>query len=228
MTPDAAALRPTWYLDYEAPEVRAFAEEAAAGAKDDAERAARLFLAVRDGVRYDPYVTGFSRETLRASATLAAGAAFCVPKAILLVAAARAVGIPARLGFADVRNHLATARLLETMGTDLFVFHGYAELWIEGAWRKATPTFHRALCEKFGVRPLEFDGRSDALFHPYDAAGRRHMEYVRARGVFDDMPFEAMMESWREAYPALYPLMVASAEAGEKPGDFEAEAEPIG
>ena len=82
-------------------------------------------------------------------------------------------GIPARLGFADVRNHLASEKLLARLGTDLFVFHGFTEFWLAGRWVKATPAFNIELCERFGVRPLEFDGRSDALFHEYSADGPR-------------------------------------------------------
>ena len=28
------------------------------------------------------------------------------------------------------------------MGTDLFVYHGYAELFLDGKWVKATPAFN--------------------------------------------------------------------------------------
>ena len=103
---------------------------------------------------------------------------------------ARAIGIPSRVGYGDVRNHLATPKLLALLGTDEFVFHGYAELFLDGVWVKATPAFNIDLCEKFGVLPLEFNGRDDSLFHPYDASGRRHMEYIRQRGSFNDLPFD--------------------------------------
>ena len=99
---------------------------------------------------------------MRASAVLATGYGWCVTKAALLAAAARAAGIPARLGFADVRNHLSTERMRATMATDVFVWHGYTELWLQGAWRKATPAFNVELCERFGLLPLEFDGRNDS------------------------------------------------------------------
>jgi hypothetical protein len=100
-------------------------------------------------------------------------------------------GIPARVGYADVRNHLSTERMRQTMQTDLFVWHGYTDLWLDGAWVKATPAFNIELCDRFGLLPLDFDGRSDSIYHPFDKAGNRHMEYVRQRGVFDDMPLDA-------------------------------------
>jgi transglutaminase-like putative cysteine protease len=195
-----ACLAPTRFLDCETPEVGEFAARVTANASDPRARAVALFYAVRDGIRYDPYSVQTDPEAYRASRIAQATAAFCVPKAILLAAAARAVGIPARVGFADVRNHLASEKLRARMGTDLFVFHGYADLFLENAWRKATPAFNRELCTRFGVPPLEFDGRADAMLHAFDGAGRRHMEYVRDRGTFLDLPFDEMQNAFREVY----------------------------
>jgi hypothetical protein len=107
------------------------------------------------------------------------------------------------LGFADVMNHLNTARLRESMGTDLFVYHGFAELLIEGRWVKATPAFNKSLCERFGVPALEFDGLSDAVFQPYDSKGNQYMEYVRDHGHFVDLPLERLRAAFEEAYPQL-------------------------
>jgi transglutaminase-like putative cysteine protease len=196
-------LRPGRYLDSDEPNVIAFGRRVAGDRGDDVERAVRLYYAVRDSIVYTPYCDFRSEDTFRASACLARGSGFCVAKAALLGAAARAVGIPARVGFADVRNHLSTPRLRQLMGTDVFYFHGYAELRLDGAWVKATPAFDRGLCDRFGVRPLEFDGRTDSLLHPYDAAGRRHMEYVRDRGAMTDVPAAAIMETFERCYPAL-------------------------
>ena len=53
----------------------------------------------------------------------------------VLAAAARVLGVPARLGFADVRNHLTSPRLREMMNTDVFAYHGYTELLIDGRWQ---------------------------------------------------------------------------------------------
>jgi transglutaminase-like putative cysteine protease len=196
-------LEPGEYVDSDAPNIAAFASEACGDATDDTTGAVRLYYAVRDGIVYTPYCDFKSPETFRASACLARGSGFCVAKAALLAAAARASGIPARVGFADVRNHLTTPRLRRLMGTDLFYYHGYTELSLGGTWVKATPAFDRGLCEKFGVRPLEFDGYHDSLFHPHDVSGRRHMEYVRDRGPAADVPVAEILETFNRYYPQL-------------------------
>ena len=131
--------------------MREFAQSAVAGASSERERARGLFAAVRDEIRYDPYTGSSDPGDYRASVVIERGVAWCVPKAVVLTAAARSLGIPARLGFSDVRNHLQSPRLAELMGTDVFVFHGYTEMHLGGAWRKATPAFNATLCERFGV-----------------------------------------------------------------------------
>lgn len=179
-------IQPTLHVESAHPEIVAFAEQAVEGAGNAREKAVALFYAVRDGVRYDPYVLQLTSESLRASHTLRTRRAWCVPKAVLLAACCRSQGIPARLGFADVRNHLSTERLRELMGTDVFAWHGYAVIEIGGQWLKATPAFNIELCEKFRLHPLEFDGTADAVYHPFDLEGHRHMEYIRERGEYDD------------------------------------------
>jgi len=133
----------------------------------------------RDDLRYDPYNTPMKREAYRASTTLAAGHGYCVNKAGLMAAVCRAVGIPARVGYADVRNHMTTKRLSDLMGSDIFFYHGYTEVWLDGRWVKATPAFNRELTERFGLKPLDWDGVSDSIYHPFDLGGRRHMEISR-------------------------------------------------
>ncbi len=198
-------LAPGRYIDSDHPAVRAFAREHAQGA-DARERAVALYYAVRDGIRYNPFLDFSTDAPFRASSCLAAGQGFCVGKAALLAASARAEAIPARVGFADVRNHLTTPQLRARMGSDLFVYHGYTELLLEGRWVKATPAFNLTLCQRFRVRPLEFDGREDSIFHPFDAEDRQHMEYVRDRGSRADVPAEEILQVFRETYPALYGL----------------------
>lgn len=193
-------LPPSATMDYDAPQVAAFVENNVAGIPDPEQKAIRLYYAVRDGIRYDPYGITLSVEGLRASRTLSAGRGWCVPKAILLAAACRAAGIPARLGFADVRNHLSTARMREAMKTDIFYWHGYTDIHLNGAWVKATPAFNIELCRRFNIRPLEFDGCSDAIYHPFDLSGNRHMEYLRYRGEFADVPIDSILETFQREY----------------------------
>jgi transglutaminase-like putative cysteine protease len=193
-------LAPTYFIDSDHPDVAAYAGRAVGDAAGDVDRAVRLFYTIRDGLLYDPYTVTADRDAYRASAVLRRTRAFCVPKAILMAAAARSLGIPARLGFADVKNHLSSEKLRARMGTDLFVFHGYAELHLGGRWVKATPAFNLALCERLGTVPLEFDGESDALLQPFDRSGRRHMEYVHDRGTFAEFPFEEMIQAFAATY----------------------------
>jgi transglutaminase-like putative cysteine protease len=214
---DEAFLRPARFVDSDDPEIVAFAARAAGEARDPAAAAVRLYYAVRDEIRYDPYLPYGDLDTYRAGAVLAKGRGYCVGKAALLAAAARARGIPARLAFADVRNHLATPRLLRLIGSDVFIYHGITELWLGGRWVKATPTFNLSLCEKFGLRALDFDGRADAMLHPFDRAGRAHMEYVRQRGTYPDVPVDIIVPAMLAAYPRLAGAAVQ--------GDFTKEAE---
>jgi transglutaminase-like putative cysteine protease len=200
-TPTPATLAPTALIDSDHPAVVAFARQHASGT-DDRQRAVALFYAVRDGFRYDPYSVDLSPKGMKASTVLATGVGWCVPKAALLAAAARAAGIPARVGYADVRNHLSTERMRQAMQTDLFIWHGYTDLWIADAWRKATPAFNVELCDRFGLLPLDFDGVADSLYHPFDRAGHRHMEYVHQHGSFDDMPLAQIVAAFEATYPA--------------------------
>ena len=163
-------LEPTFYIDSDSPVVIDFAKTHARG-ETAREKAISLFRAVRDEILYDPYNIRLVPEEYKASVIIGKRKGYCVAKAIALAAAARASGIPSRVGFADVKNHLSTERLRKLMKTDVFVFHGYAELFLKGRWLKVTPTFNMSLCEKFGVRPLEFDGKSDCLFHEFDSRG---------------------------------------------------------
>lgn len=193
-------LAPTWFIDSDSQPVAEFAAKAVGPASEPVDIAVALFHAVRDGVRYDPYVMSQSPTDYRASAVAQTQANWCTPKAVLLTAALRHCGIPARLGFADVRNHLTTEKLSERMGTDLFVWHGYSEMLLDGVWRKASSAFNIELCERFGVKVLDFDGTADALMHPFDEAGNRHMEYVNARGSFDDLPLEQIQADFAVIY----------------------------
>lgn len=198
-------LAPGRCVDSDHPDVVAFARKNALG-DSPLRRAVSLYYAVRDGIRYNPFLDFSTEAPFRASHCLAAGEGFCIGKAALLAACARADGIPARVGFADVKNHLTTPALRARMGTDLFVYHGFTELLLEGKWVKATPAFNLALCQRFRVKPLEFDGREDSIFHPFDEEDRRHMEYVRLRGSHADVPVEEITRVFRETYPALYGL----------------------
>ncbi|MGD2122693.1 MAG: transglutaminase family protein [Gemmatimonadota bacterium] len=209
-------LRSGTYVDSDHPEVIRFSERVAGlpaesgmagvegmSAAEAREKAVAIYYAVRDEFRYEPYHIDLNPDAMKASSLLDRGFGFCIAKAVLMAAAARVQGIPARLGFADVRNHLTTERLRRSMGTDLFVYHGFAEILVGDAWVKATPAFNRSLCERFGVDTLEFDGIHDSVFQPFDNVGNQYMEYVRHHGSYADLPLEDLRMAFEEAYPQL-------------------------
>src|SRR5690554_6649869 len=156
-------LEPGSIVDSDHPDIAAFALAHQGKGASEKERAISLYLAIRDGVLYDPYSATLDPEGLKASSTLRVGRGFRVAKAVLLAAVCRSAGIPARLGFADVRNHMSTAKMRERMKTDLFYWHGYTDIYLNGKWVKATPAFNIELCDKFGLKPLEFNGEEDSI-----------------------------------------------------------------
>src|SRR5260370_36898323 len=181
------------FVDRDSPQLTAFARAASAGANDATDAVLRLYCAVRDEILYDAYVDWTDPNVFRASAVLAAKRGFCVGKACLLAACARALRVPSRLGFADVRNHITSPRLYERMKTDVFRWHAYCDLHLSGKWVKATPAFNASLCERLCVKPLAFDGRADSRFEPCCHYGRKHMGYGGDRGTLDEERFEVIL-----------------------------------
>ena len=167
---------------------------------DPVSKAVRLYYAVRDAIWYDPYLPFYLPEHYRASNVLSKGRAFCVGKATLLCALGRACGIPSRVGFADVRNHLATRQLIEFLGSDLFVYHGFTEFYLNGKWCKATPAFNRQLCKRHKVIPLEFDGSRDSIFQSFNAENKLFMEYVADHGAYAEVPVDKIVAAWKNEY----------------------------
>lgn len=193
-------LQPTETIDCDHPHVRDITSQIIDGARDVHERAQRLFYFVRDTIPYNLYVPVFLKEHYKASTTLQRGSGYCVQKAVLLVALARAGGIPARLVFADIRNYLASERVAEIMGTNLFVFHGYVEWLLGDRWVRVTPSFDKEISLEHGYPLVEFDGWDDAVFPPHDAKGRTFVEYVRHYGTFSDVPLDLIMQAWERVY----------------------------
>ena len=193
-------LQPTKVIDSDHQGIRAYAREILGSSKEPIEMAVKLYLAVRDKIRYDPYSPFYLPEHYRASNILKRGRSFCVPKASLLCALGRACQIPTRLGLATIRNHLATKQLIEFLGTDLFSCHGFVELFLEGKWVKATPAFNKELCERHRVPPLEFNGREDSLFHAYNLESQKFMDYLEYHGTFSDVPVDFIVSEWRKVY----------------------------
>jgi len=199
-TPERAYLQPTPIIDSDHPEIIEFARRTVGQATDPVEKAVKLYYAVRDGIWYDPYYPFYLPEHYRASNVLRSGRGYCISKVSVLCAAGRACGIPARPGFATVRNHLATRQLLEFLGSDIFVYHGFMEFFLEDRWVKATPAFNKELCARHKVVPLEFNGRDDSIFQAYGAENQRFMEYLEFRGSYEDIPVAEIVAAWQAAY----------------------------
>lgn len=201
LTDQPAYREPGRFIDSADPAIRARAQGVVEGAADDREKAIRLFYHVRDGWRYDPFNFRLTPEHHTASTVLAADHGYCITKAVLLSALARSVGIPSAIGLADVTNHLTSEKLTRQMGgSTLFVDHGFSLLHVDGRWVKAAPAFNIELCDRFGVAPTEFDGRTDAILQEFDAKGRRHMEYLRHHGAWSDLPFDKVERDFHAAY----------------------------
>ncbi len=210
-------LRATSFVESESPLIRELADEIAGGISDEIERACRLFYAVRDGIRYDAYNLELAPEAMRATYVIERGQSWCVPKSVLLAAMCRAVGIPCGLCYANVCNHMATRKLLDFLGTNVFYYHGYNELYLRGRWVKATVSFNRTLCERARLAPLDFDGVTDSIYHPFDLAGERYMEYLVDHGCFVDVPYDDIVRTFAARYPRV------SQASGPLTGDFAAD-----
>lgn len=198
---DRKYVLPTSIIDSDHSDIRDHALSRVKGlGQDPIAKAVKLYYAVRDGIWYNPYAPFYLPEHYRASCVLQSGRGYCVSKASLLCALARACGIPARVGFATVRSHLATKQLLEHLGCDLFVYHGYTEMYLEGRWVIATPAFNRELCQRHKVAPLEFNGREDSIFQPYNIEKKKFMEYVAYHGSYADIPVDLIVAAWQNTY----------------------------
>jgi len=191
---------PTYFINSDSKEVSQLANSLGKGVSDESEKAKAIFYWVRDKIPYDVYSFSQDRSQYKASEIMKNGAGWCVPKACLLAALARASGIPSRLHFADIRNYQITEKLLAEMGTNIFYFHGYTEFFLNNKWVKVTPAFNAELCEKFGHKKVEFDGKNDALLPNETIDGEKHVEYLKDRGAYADLPFEEIMSLFADVY----------------------------
>ncbi len=195
-------LAETKYLNYTSDEVQKFVADvdASLALKD---KAIKLYYQVRDGFLYDPYHLDLRPEALVASRILGKKRAWCVEKAIVLAAAARAVDIPSRLGYAIVTNHLGDDKLEGYLRRKEIVFHGYVEMYLENKWVICTPAFDTRVCRINKVTPLDWDGLTDSLFQSYSGEDQ-FMEYIHYYGTFADVPVDLMNEEMKKYYPHLF------------------------
>jgi transglutaminase-like putative cysteine protease len=201
--PNENERRETFFLDYNSDIVQNFLNKLNLENLNEKEKAIRIYYAVRDEIKYDPYHIDLEKESLKSSSVIQRKYGYCVEKALTLCSCLRGTGIYSRIGFANVVNHLNSKRLASILKTDVFAYHGYTEIYINCKWVKATPAFNKELCERANIKPLEFNGEDDSIFHPFDNSGNKHMEYIHDYGVFEDLPFERILDSYEEFYPHL-------------------------
>jgi transglutaminase-like putative cysteine protease len=187
-------LKATSTVDSNHPTIKNKAQEVTKGQKGAIEKARSLFYFVRDGIKYNPYLPRYLPEHFRASNTLARGEGFCIQKAALLIALSRAVGIPARFHFVILRNHILPEKIAELLVSNVIPDHGFVEFHLDGKWVGATPAFDLEMCQKYGIIPVEFDGKNDAKFHSHTQDGKLHIEYIFDRGTYADVPIEEVRE----------------------------------
>ena len=195
-------LNATPFLDYDSDAVTKFVTENR-GNGELHQQVINLYYAVRDKISYNPHHINISLEGLRASQCIVSKRGWCVNKAVVYAACCRAIGVPAVLGYADVKNHITTEKLRKNMGTDVFYWHSYAMIFIHDKWVKATPAFNQRLCKKFGIIAADFNGVDDSVFMPFNQAGDKHMEYLNYRGEFSDVPLTSLLATYEEKYPNL-------------------------
>ena len=183
-------LASTETIDSDSGPIRDTALAVTSGMRTDTDKAVALFYFVRDRIRFNPYVPAHLFEHNRASTVLDRAEGLCYQKSIVLTAMARFLGIPARLRFADIRNHQLSDKFREMMcGSNILIYHGYNELHLGGRWVSATPAYDLKMCLEHGFVPVEFDGVNDAKFHPRTSAGEPHIEYIREHGHYADLPW---------------------------------------
>lgn len=199
-------LEATKLLDYHSEEIQEIIQEFIDASLSEKEKATAVYLKIRDNWRYNPYVISLDEERYKASTIAKKPDGHCVDKAVLLIAALRALGIPARLRLAKVTNHIAVERLTEKFGTNILTPHGMVDVFLEGQWVKATPAFNKELCALNNVAPLEFDGTTDSVFQEYNDDGAQFMEYLEDYGHFPDVPVDFMLKNLEEHYPEVFDL----------------------
>lgn len=195
-------LNETETFDFSNPDVQAFVAKANLRGTTT-EQLIQWYTYVRDSFLYDPYHLDLRKEQLRASVVVKKKRAWCVEKALLFVAGCRFLGIPARMGFGIVQNHLGVDKLEQYLKRKEIVFHGFAEVWHNEKWVKCTPAFDKRICGLSKIEPLEWDAENDSLFQAFSASGQ-FMEYLHFYGSFPEIPFQLMHDEMKAYYPHLF------------------------
>ncbi|MEZ5009607.1 MAG: transglutaminase-like domain-containing protein [Chitinophagales bacterium] len=199
-------IEPTYFIDSQHPAIIEKAKELIEGKESAVDRIKAFFYFVRDSYYYYPYNVSFQPKKLKASSILTRPEkkGYCIEKAVLFAALCRSIGVPNRLIFCNVRNHIATENVEKVLGTDLMVFHGYNEVFVNGKWVKCTVAFNKSLCDKLNVATLEFDENEDQVFQEFDKEGGQFMVYEHEYGTFHDVPHDLWVSETKRLYPHLF------------------------
>lgn len=211
MTKNTIYLKAGVYTNSNHPDVIAYAQEKTQGIETKKEQVIALYYAIRDEFKYSPYHIVLKPYAMKASHLLTKDYGHCIEKSNLFVACVRSLGIPSRLAYGNVKNHLGTSSLESVLKTDVLVFHGYAEICLNNKWIKATPVFNVELCDKLGVEPLAFDAENDAVFQESDKKGNPFMEYTADHGTFADVPLEKIIAGMKAHYPHFFEIEISDA-----------------
>ncbi len=203
-------LTPTYFFDFENDKIQELVKEFKTDTLSSKEKAIQLYLKIRDQWKYDPYTISLLKEDFKASNVAIKRSGHCVDKSILLIACLRAIGIPARIQLAKVKNHIAVERLTEKFGTNELTPHGMVNAYLNGKWLKLSPAFNKSLCKMCKVAPLEFDGENDSMFQEYNSQGNIFMEYLDDYGHFEDVPFDFMIQNVKKHYPEIFETFIDS------------------
>ncbi len=192
-------LKCTEVIDCDAKYVKEKAQALTEGLETAREKAVALYYFARDEIKHNPYAPMQVRENYKATVTLERGSGTCEHKAVVLVALCRAAGIPARLGYVDIRDHLLSEKFRQMIGGDnLLIQHGYVEIYIDGKWIHACPAYDLATCQKAGFVPVDFDGINNAKDSPYNQEGKPHIEHVKDHGHYADFPWDEIVNYRKE------------------------------
>lgn len=122
-------LTPTYFFDFENENIQKLIKEFQSDSLSKKEKTIQVYLKIRDGWRYNAYRINFNKEAFRASEISQRSEGHCIDKAVLLTTCLRGLGIPARLHFAKVKNHIAVEKLVEKFGTNELTPHGMVDVF---------------------------------------------------------------------------------------------------
>ena len=139
-------LAPTAAFDADAPTIAARAQQIVAGATIDRERIERIVMWVYTNLGKD-----LSTELASASQVLSHGRGDCTEHTLLVVALARAAGVPAR----DVGG------LMYEDTTGRFYWHAWAQVALDGRWVAVDGAWGQPVAD-VGHLTFDIDGRGNA------------------------------------------------------------------